>query len=395
VRRKSRERRRVARLEQALAVDARPDPAVRHGFDAGGLLGHATGTFAVNVTEMVALGVDTVYACVGILADAVAGGDVGEWRGDQRLSDSRLVRRPMATRTRRWWLWRVTSTLALYNRCYYDRGLARDADGTPLSLVPIAPTRVSVQGDRVYVDGEPLADPDRLGVIERAAWPTLDPTTGTLLRLAREAIAASASAGAFESAYWEAGGAPVVVLSSDQDLTATQSEDYAERWVTRRVEKPGYPAVFGKGVHAEAFGADLGADGAAAASERIARRIARYFRVPPWIANVETAAGSLVYSNTESAGLDLVRYTLDGYVGPIVDAWSDELPGDYLAGRRVVIDNSRLTMGTLLDRFQAYSIATGGRPWMTPAEVRSSLNLPPDGGLDPFGAPAPALEAIV
>lgn len=386
-----RKRRAAARVELALADQVAP-VAERHGFDAGGLLGHSAGTYAVNVTEMVALGVDTVYGATSLLADCVAGADVGEWRGTDRLPASRLVRRPMASWTRRKWLWRVTSTLALYNRCYYDRGELTDADGTPLSLIPISPTRINAVGDRVYIDGEPI-DPRRLGVIERASWPTLDPMTGTLLRLAREAIASGAAADAYEAAYWENGGAPVVILTTDQVIDTPTAADYASRWVARRAENPGTPAVLGKGLTAQEFGASIGADGAGVTHDRIAQRVARYFRIPAWLLNVPSAAGSLVYSNTESAGLDLVRYTLDGYSGPIEDALAEELPGDYLTGRRVVIDHRRLTMGTMLERYQAYQIAAG-KPWMTTAEVRQAENMPPDLGLDPDGLPAPALEAI-
>jgi hypothetical protein len=102
-----------------------------------------------------------------------------------------------------------------------------------------------------------------------------------------------------------------------------------------------------------------------------------------------------MYANASSAGLDLVRYTLQpGYAGPIADAWSDELPGDIFMGRRVVMDLRHLTEGTTLENFQAYQIATGNKPWMLPSEVRSRLHMPIDMTLDEAGAPAPAMEQI-
>ena len=82
------------------SVVARHDVALRHGFD-DGFLGHDT-TYAVNVTEQVALGIDTVMACVRVIADLTADAAVGEYRGFERLdSESRIVRRPMASVTRR------------------------------------------------------------------------------------------------------------------------------------------------------------------------------------------------------------------------------------------------------------------------------------------------------
>jgi len=127
----------------------------------------------------------------------------------------------------------------------------------------------------------------------------------------------------------------------------------------------------------------------------IGTSIARYFGVPAWLVNVPSEAGSLTYANASAAGLDLVRYTLQpGYAGPISDAWSGELPGDLLSGRRVVMDLRHLTEGTTLEQFQAYQIATGNKPWMLPSEVRSRLHMPIDMTLDEAGTPAPAMEQI-
>src|SRR4029079_10103077 len=102
-------------------------------------------------------------------------------------------------------------------------------------------------------------------------------------------------------------------------------------------------------------------------------------------------AVSLTYANASAAGLDLVRYTLQpGYAGPIADAWSDELPGDYLYGRRVVMDLRHLTSGSTLEQYQSHQTATGYKAWMLPSEVRSALHMPIDMTLDEAGAPAPA-----
>ena len=110
--------------------------------------------------------------------------------------------------------------------------------------------------------------------------------------------------------------------------------------------------------------------------------------MPAWLVNVPQAAGSLVYANASAAGLDLVRYTLQpGYAGPIGDAWSDELPGGYLTGRRIVVDLTHLTQGTVLEQSQAYQIATGGKAWMLPSEVRTELHMPIDMTLDEAGHP--------
>ena len=132
-----------------------------------------------------------------------------------------------------------------------------------------------------------------------------------------------------------------------------------------------------------------------AAMSKLGTSIARYFGMPAWLVNVPTEAGSMTYANAGAAGLDLVRYVLQpGYAGPISDAWSGELPGDYITGRRVVMDLSHLTLGTVLEQAQTYQILTGSKPIMLPSEVRDRMHLPIDTTLDDAGAPAPAAEMI-
>lgn len=380
------------RRRQAEAT-AELETAERHEFSAG-MLGHDAGNYHVNVSESMALAVDVVYACVRTLCDAVADARWGEWDGTNRLPESRLTRRPMATWTRRRWLWRVTATMALYNVCHLER-VGDGGDGSALSLRPLVPGQLSrMPGGRLLIDGRREVSPDRIRTLRRADWPSVTEDLGTVLRLARQTFAAAWAADAYRTDYWEHGGAPAVILTTDQAINNTTADDIRDRWVARRTSEPGAPAVLGHGTEAKAFGADIAATGADASLERLGAAVARFIGMPTWLVNVASAAGSMVYANTESAGLDLVRFYLRGYLGPIEDELSDELPGDYLTDRRVALDVSHLTVGSMLERAQSYQIATGGRPWMQPAEVRAELHLPPDRDLDPNGAPAPALERI-
>ena len=384
-------RKRRGELETATPVTE--PTSERHGFDIAGL-GHSSGDYLVNVNEQTALAIDAVFACVRILADLTSDAEVGEYRGTSRLADSRLTRRPMATITRRSWLWYVTATMALYNGCYYRRAFGRDTDGVAMSLIPLAPPRVSWSDGVPSVDGVAVA-PDDLAYIPRVSWPTVTRELGTVLRLARDVFAAAFAADAYRADFWSNGGAPVVVLTSDQPITSTQAGEIRDLWVTARREGPGKPAVVGRGAEPRAFGSDLGAAGAGDATSRLGAAVARYFGVPAWLVNVPTEAGSMTYSNASAAGLDLVRYTLrPGYAGPIGDALSDELPGNSVDGRRVRLGLDHLTTGTMLERSQAYQIATGGQPWMLPFEVRAELGMPTDMAFAPDGTPAPALERI-
>lgn len=381
------------RKRRAQPAEAPTIVAERHGFDASGMLGHDA-TYVVNVSEHIALAVPTVYSCVRIIADLVSDAEVGEYRGTEMLLPSRLTLRPMVTMTRRSWLWLTVASMALYNGCYWRRAGGRDSEGVAWSLVPIAPVRVTFDGSTWRLDGEPI-DRDELVYVPRASWPTVNRDLGTVLRLARDAFAAAWAANAYRADFWQAGGAPAIVLVTDQPLTNAEAETIRDRWSEQRAKNPGKPAVMGKGAKPETLGADAAGTGATEAAAALGSAIAQYFGVPSWLANVPSQAGSLTYANASAAGLDLVRYTLrPGYAGPIGDAWSDELPGGYLTGRRVNVGLNHLTEGTVLEQAQAYAIATGNKPWMLPSEVRSRLAMPIDTTLDEAGAPAPALEAI-
>ena len=375
---RKRDQRRARRLELA-------NVAERHELS-GGILGHDPWTSGQSVSESLALGVDTAYACVDLLATAIASATWGEWRGTLELPTSRLVRRPMAGLTRREWTWKVAATLALYGVCPMLESRELDAEGVPQSTVPLAPERVSYAGGVTYVDGEVAAGNVRL--IRRTLFPSVDSRTSAVLHLARTTFAAAMAAGEYAADYWTSGGAPTTVITTDQELTDPQADAIGQRWAAKRKLGPGTsPAVLGKGAHAERFGTALD-DGAMTAANHLGTSVARWFRVPPHLVNVASLASSLTYSNTEGASTDLVRYTLEGYTAPIADYLSELLPGDYLSGRQVRLDLAHLTRAEFESRARAWQSAiTAG--WITIPEVRELEGLPPtESAVE--GAPAPS-----
>ena len=379
------------RAQQLATTDAAPLEQ-RHDFGLDGL-GHDS-TYVVNVSERIALAIPTVYQCVRIIADLVSDADIQEMRGTEILPPSRIALRPMMSITRRSWLWLMAATMALYNGTWVEYVGGRDSEGVPMSLVPVVPSRVTFLDGDMYVDGQKV-EASRFRWVPRTSWPTLTNDVGSVIRLARDVFAAAWAAEAYRADFWQAGGAPVLQIVTDQALSQTDAETLRDRYAEQRNANPGKPAVMGKGAKLDTVGADAGAESTAAAVERLGTAVAQYFGVPAWLANVPSAAGSLVYQNASAAGLDLVRYTLKpGYAGPIGDAWSDALPGGYLSGRRVNVGLNHLTEGTVLEQAQAYAIATGSKAWMLPSEVRERLQMPMDMALDAAGAPPPAMEQI-
>jgi phage portal protein BeeE len=98
------------------------------------------------------LGLSAVWRCVTLIADTIADMPWQEWRGDDLIPSSRLVRRPFALRTRRWWTWRMVATEALWNRAYALHVGGSDSAGSPWSLLPIRRGRYSRAYNRIPGD---------------------------------------------------------------------------------------------------------------------------------------------------------------------------------------------------------------------------------------------------
>jgi hypothetical protein len=385
-------KKRAKRQAVAIVSEQTPEAAERHGVDAGGLLGHET-TYAVNVSEQIALAVPAFYGALRIIADLVADGEIRELRGTEVLQPSRLTLRPMATMTRRQWIWLCVASMGIYNGVWLWNRLGRDSEGVPLSVVPISPSRVSWDGKNRRIDGEVVNDAD-MTFVPRTVFPTVGGTAAYLIALARDTIAGAWAAASYTADFWQAGGMPSFYLKTDQPLSSDQATELAERYATVRTENPGRPPVFGRGAEPKLLTTDI-AGGGRVTAEELGTAIAQYLGVPGWLAMVPNPAGSLVYQNASAAGLDLVRYNLrPGYAGPLSDAWSEFLPGGYLTGRRIEIGLEHLTRGTTLEEAQRYQILTGNKAVMTVEEVRNELRLPFDAVLNEQGAPAPEMEQL-
>lgn len=355
----------------------------------------AGGLLPGGVSATTALGLSSVWRCVQILADGVSQLPWAERRGNLDLPLSPLVRRPQGSRTRREWTSLVTATMALFNVAYLLK-LGEDSEGVPGSLIPIPPAAIAplspmdqfglVDPAEYWVAGRKVPASE-LVILRRLPFPGLTDDVANLIGIARTMFASAIAADNYASRYWQAGGSPVTVLTSDQPLTQQQADDLGQRWGDRRAMGPDFPAVLGLGAHAEDFGADPTAASAVEARREMVADVARYFGVPTRLVNAPTG-DSETYATTGDTNLDLLRFGVQGYVDAICDAVSDQLPGQ----RHVEMDTTVLTRGSHLARAQAWQLATGGKAWMTPADVREIEDLAPLEGpaLAELNPPAPA-----
>lgn len=345
-----------------------------------------------SLTVIEAAGVSAVRRCVTLIANAIAGQKWTEWEGRGRIDPpTRIVEKPSAGMTRREWVWRVISQMALEEVAYLHMVGGVDDEGVPGSLIPLPsaaiapagysdpfgifpPTAYTISGIPGTVSGESVI------AMRSAFWPGVPIHLQGILRMARNTLMQAWASDSYGAKYWQAGGSPVTVLTTDQELTDMQAERYANRWKDRRSKGPEYPAVMGSGVSASPWGADVSNTVAVEARREVVVEIANLFGVPARYLNVVPTGTSMTYSNLNDEALSLERFTLAGFVDPIQDVVSGLLP----EGREMVIDMTPLTRASQEARFRAWSIATGNKAWMLPHEVRLLENMPPSEEIEAF-----------
>lgn len=347
-----------------------------------------------------ALGLSAVWRCVTLIADLIADMPWTEWRGDDQLEPSRLVRRPMVTMTRREWTWRVVATEALYNTAHLLHVGGFDAERTPWSLLPVPPAAINPSGaadpwsllpPTAYVVAGRRVDAEFVTCVRRAPFPGVPDYMSGILTIARRQFTSYLAADVAAARYWQAGGPITTVISTEQELDNEQAADIAQRWVDRRTLGADYPAVLGKGAEAKPWGADPMSEAAVQVRQEVNADVGRYFGLPTRILNAP-AGDSETYSNVENDAVDLLRYCLRGYMGPIEDAISELLPGDYQLGRRMRLDATATTQGDLASRATAYPALVGAGILTIPeARVRGfGLTPTPAADLAPAAELAPS-----
>jgi phage portal protein BeeE len=347
------------------------------------------------------VGLSAVWRCVTLLADVVSRMPWIEWSGDVQRAPSRLVRRPSASMSRREWTWRVVATEALCNTAYLLHVGGTDSEGLPWSLLPVPPAAIApIGGDpwgmlpaNKYAVAGQVVDITQLSIARRAPWPGVPDNVAGIIDLARREFSAYLAADATMARYWVNGGPTQTVISTQAEIDDPQADAIRARWDARRAQ--GGTAVLGKGADAKPFGADPTTESAVEARREIVADIGRYFGVPTRILNAP-AGDSETYSNVEMDALDLMRYTLGGYIDPIQDVISEQLPGDPLVGRRMEIDPTSFVSGSLADRASAYPALVTAGILTIPEARRRGFGLPASpADTSSATAPADALPAGV
>lgn len=347
------------------------------------------------VTQLTALQVSTVQACVSIRAEDVAKLPVHVWRkkpnGGRDIVDDhpleRVLQKPNDYQSRFEFIEQMQVSQLLRGNAYAV--ILRDGRGRVTSLIPINPDRVWIYeapGGEVFYQvarrglhemavlaSEPLMIPSE--DILHLRWLSLETSLygASRIGLAREAIGLALSqqelAGRLSANSTNLGG----VLSTEQKLTKEAAERIKTTWENRKqgLRNAGGTAVLEQGLKWQPLGMTARDAELIAARNMQVQEIARLYRMPLHKLGVlERGMGSSIP--------DLDQDYMNSVVSSDLCRWEDKLNQTFgLAEEKVFVefDVAGLIRAALMTRYSAYRTGIVGM-FLTPNEARRAEGLP-------------------
>lgn len=380
-------------------------PAVNNSLSLGSaelyeLLAGSPAASGVAVNEASAMRVTAVYACVRLIAGAIASLPLAVYR---RTDDGReRVRNDL------WWLLNEQPCPTVSAAVFWEYLLAqmllsgdalaeieRGRDGAIRGLIPLDSCAVGIRNVsgrlryEFFRDGQWLGrDQDDILHIPGFGF---DGTRGmsVIRHAAREAIGLALAAEAFSSRFFASGAHPDVALKVPGKMTQEQIDNLRRIWASKYggAHNASLPIVLTEGT-------DLKEVTLSAQDSQLieARRfqvadIARAFGVPPHMVG-ETDKSTSWGSGIEQQGIGFVQYTL----APHLHRIEQEINRKCFRTERLFVEFNveGLLRGDSKARAEYYTRALGGTQnpaWMTPNEIRRLENLPPVAGGDHLAQP--------
>lgn len=368
-------------------------------------------------TEQAALAVSAVYACVNLIAGAIASLPMHVYRRDANGDLMRDMNTPL------WWIlneefaprWPAASgwsfgvgSRLLHGDAFIE--IVRSPNGNIQGLVPLLPQRV-----------EPVVTPDGTRLVYRVLPdPTIQapnqnsqqtrvidqddmlhvPGFGfnglRSLSPLRHALRVSgrlaSNAQAFSSQFLQNAARPEMALKTDGELTDEQFARLQEFIVSHSgPQNAGRPMVLEGGLDVKTLSMPM-EDMQLIETRRFqVEEIARIYGVPPFMIG-HTDKTTSWGSGIDAMGAGFVRFTLRDHL----NSYENEINRKFFRTSRLVakFDTGELERADLKTLLESYRIAlgrAGENPIMTVQEVRKRLDLPrtPDGDLTAdFGASA-------
>lgn len=334
-----------------------------------------------------AIGVPAVYRAVTLIANTTGALSLEAYRRDGTKLDNnarpRIIVRPNPFSTPRDFFRDTSYSMATRGEAWWWVA-KRDADGSAMSLLPVAPAEVSVTEDerdlrypRIEWRGKKMRNEDMVQI-------TLAKEPGGLRGIGPLQMCGAAISVAVESQEWAAnffasGGYPSVVLKSEVDMTDAEAAALRAQWAET---PPNMPRVTTPNYSIEEFGANPQGAQMLQARDYQVGDVARMFGIPASLLDHQSPGSSLTYQNLEGEFGKFVRACLwPNYLEAIEQAISDLLTRSTVA--RFNVD--ALLRSDVKTRYEVYAsgVASGV---LTTEEAREIEGLAPG---DVENAPVP------
>lgn len=346
------------------------------------------------VTESTAMRVSAVYACVSLIAGAVAGLPLHVYR---RLPDGRerdaahpldglLGARPSPWHTAPVFWETMTTALLLGGDMFAE--IVRRGD-VPIALLPLAPSRVKVTTDKagalLYEIASPIDGRRQLldaGAMFHVPGVGFDGRRGMspIRHAARQGVGIALAADEYSARFFQNGARPDFAITMSGAPSPDQIASLRSSWGERYggASKSHLPAILTGGMDVKQL--TLSAEDTQLIETRRFQvaDIARVFGVPPHMIG-ETEKQTSWGTGVEQMSIGFVKYTLQRHLAKIEAECNRKLlPA--ASDRYVEFSLEGVLRGDSKARADYYRAALGGSSgpgWMTPNEIRRLENLPP------------------
>lgn len=360
-------------------------------------------TAGKTVTERSAMQMTAVYACVRILAEAIAGLPLHLYRykgdgGKEKALDHPLylLLHDEPNKEMSSFVFRETlmTHLLLWGNAYAQ--IIRNGRGEVLALYPLMPNKMSVNRDdngQLYYKYSRSADEAGSGRDETVVLMPEDvmhiPGLGfdglvgySPIAMAKNAIGLSMATEEYGSKFFANGAAPSGVL--EHPSTIKDPQKVREAWQSQfgGSNNSGKIAVLEEGMKYTPIAISPEQAQFLQTRKFQINEIARIFRVPPhMLADLEKSS----FSNIEQQSLEFVKYTLD----PWVIRWEQSIHRSLLTAEEkktyfVKFNVEGLLRGDYASRMSGYATARQNG-WMSANDIRELENMdriPPEEGGD-------------
>ena len=324
------------------------------------------------VDQWSALSIPGVWRGVNLIANAIGGLPLQDYRNGVRIETPPILSRPNPPETRIETISAAIAAAIVHGNFIALLG-APNATGYPDTIYPIAPERVNLKVENArkiwQIDGQ-IFDQSEVMHVKGFSLPGHHFGVG-LLQAQRQGLGTAIALNEYAARYFSGGGQPSGILySSNPDLDASEAALLKQQWMQHYGGRSREPAVLNESTKFEPISDNAGDAQLVESRTFDLTEIANMLGLPAYYLGAPNS--SRTYSNIENEQQQLLRFSLAPWMIRFEQAFSDLLPRGQVAKFNV---DAFLRTDTLT-RYQAHKIGIEGG-FLTPDEARALEDLQP------------------